>query len=664
MSAKHQELVGLIWSVADLLRGDYRQSDYGKVILPFTVLRRLDCVAPTPSAEVLAEMDEFKEMGIQRYEHRLEERMGTPLFKKSVTTYAEAVKDPKLIGGTLPRYVKNFSVKAVEILESYDFFSQIERLDDIGLLYQVAQKFTEIDLHTRTVDNHQMGYIFEDLIRRFSEISNDTAGEHFTPREVVRLMVNLLLLPDKESLAGRGERDGVVKRIFDPACGTGGMLAEAHDQILRMNSDATITMYGQELNPESYAICLSDMILKGQTADNIKLGNSISNDKHEGRTFDYLLANPPFGVEWKKVKRFVEKERNDGFEGRFGAGLPRVNDGSLLFLQHMLHKMKPAPDGGSRIGIVFNGSPLFTGGAESGESNIRRWILENDWLEAVVALPDQLFYNTGIATYFWILTNRKEKSKAGKVILFDARDHSVKMRKSLGDKRKVITEEQIAELTSAYKAALHVALDSKHPMHSKIKVVDRSSFGYQRITIERPLRLIFSATQSSIDQLAQTKALVGRESSHVLLEALRSLIGAGPYKSKVEFAGVLADACNAAGLGKLPASVEKAVWAAVSCPDPDGEVQRDRKGNVLPDPDLREFDTVALDTDVDEYLQREVHPLNPNAWVDHEKTKIGYEIPFMRYFFDFKKLRSVVEIDTELRQTEDEIQLLLKEIMS
>jgi type I restriction enzyme M protein len=603
-------------------------------------------------------------MGIQRYEHRLEEAMGNPLFKKSTATYEEAVEDPASIGKTLPQYVKSFSSKAVEILESYDFLSQIKRLDDIGLLHQVAQKFTEVDLHPNTVDNHQMGYIFEDLIRRFSEISNDTAGEHFTPREVVRLMVNLLLVPDEESLTGEGERDGIVKRIFDPACGTGGMLAEAHDQILRMNPDATITVHGQELNPESYAICLSDMILKGQTADNIKLGNSISDDKHKGRTFDYLLANPPFGVEWKKVKSFVEKERNDGFKGRFGAGLPRVNDGSLLFLQHMLHKMKPARDGGSRIGIVFNGSPLFTGGAESGESNIRKWILEHDWLEAVVALPDQLFYNTGIATYFWILTNRKEKAKKGKVILFDARDHSVKMRKSLGDKRKLITGEQIEELSSAYKAALSISLDSKHPMHSKIQVLDSTDFGYKRITIERPLKLIFDVSSSGIDQLAHAKALAGYESSPVLLEALRSLIGAGPYRKKVDFAGVLANTLNAAGVGKLPASVEKAVWGAVSCPDPAGEVQRDRLGNILPDPDLREFDTIALDADADEYLKLEVRPLIPDAWIDHEKTKVGYEIPFMRYFFDFKQLRSVVEIDADLKHTEDEIQLLLKEITS
>ncbi|MDQ0833676.1 type I restriction enzyme M protein [Streptomyces achromogenes] len=662
MSAKHQELVGLIWSVADLLRGDYRQSEYGKVILPFTVLRRLDCVAPKPEPELLAVIDEYEEMGIQRYEHRLEERMGYPLFKKTTTTYQEAVKDAESIGEKLPQYVKSFSSKAVEILESYDFLSQIARLDELGLLYQVAHKFAEIDLHPKTVDNHQMGYIFEDLIRRFSEISNDTAGEHFTPREVVRLMVNLLLVPDEESLTGEDQRDGVVKRIFDPACGTGGMLAEAHDQILRMNPDATITVYGQELNPESYAICLSDMILKGQTADNIKLGNSISNDEHLGKTFDYILANPPFGVEWKKVKSFVEKEQREGYEGRFGAGLPRVNDGSLLFLQHMLHKMKPVRDGGSRIGIVFNGSPLFSGGAESGESNIRRWILEHDWLEAVVALPDQLFYNTGIATYFWILTNRKENAKKDRVILFDARDHSVKMRRSLGEKRKLITEEQIEELTKAYESALEVSVDPAHPMRDKIKVVGRAEFGYQRITIERPLRLIFEVRDSSVDELAHVKSLAGYEPSKTLFNALRALIGSGPFGKKVEFAGVLAETLNNAGLGKLPKSVEKAVWGAVSRPDPKGEIQRDRMGSILPDPDLREFDNIPLGADAHEYLQREVHPLSPDAWIDHEKTKIGYEIPFTRYFFEFKAMRSVDEIDADLRQVEDEIQLLLKEI--
>ncbi|WP_406354221.1 N-6 DNA methylase [Streptomyces sp. NBC_00658] len=657
MSTKHQELVGFIWSVADLLRGDYRQSEYGKVILPFTVLRRLDCVLKETKGKVLEAKEELEAKGIQN-PRNLAKAAGHTFFNKSELTYEIAVRDPDQVAKFLKEYVRDFSTNAFDILDKYDFLGQIDRLDKAGLLYQVAGKFADIDLHPDVVDNHQMGYIFEDLIRRFSEVSNETAGEHFTPREVVRLMVNLLMVPDEEALA----QPGVVKRILDPACGTGGILAEAQDHILRSNRDATITVFGQELNPESYAICRSDMMIKGQSAENIELGNSFNDDQHKHRKFDYLLANPPFGVEWKKVKDDVEDEAERGYAGRFGAGLPRINDGSLLFLQHMLDKMKPVEDGGSRIAIVFNGSPLFSGPAESGESNIRRWILQNDWLEAVVALPDQLFYNTGISTYFWILSNRKESDNEGKVILFDARDYWAKMPKSLGDKRKRITDEQIAELTEAYRSALTIANQSEHPLHDKVKVFKKSHFGYRRITIERPLKLRFEVTEEAIAELEDSKPMAKFEARETLIQALRTLIGIAPVRKKVEYVGKLKDAYLKAGVGKLPAALDKAVWAAVSVADPAGEVQLDRKGSPLPDPDLRENDNIPLDKDINTYLEHEVLPLAHDAWVDHEKTKIGYEIPFTRYFYTYRIPRPLDEIDGDLKALENEIQQLLGEV--
>ena len=481
MSSKHQELVSFIWSVADLLRGDYRRSEYGKVILPFTVLRRLDCVLAPTRAAVLERKAKLEQQGIQNM-GMLTRTSGYSFYNTGRLDFQASVRDQDNVARNLGSYVAGFSPNAREIFESYEFATMLSRLDNAGLAYQVGSKFAEIDLRPDAVDNHQMGYAFEELIRKFSEESNETAGEHFTPREVIKLMVNLLLAPDTDDLT----TPGVVKTVLDPACGTGGMLTAAEEFILDHNPDATVKVYGQELNAESYAICRSDMMIKGEDAENIKFGNSFSHDKHTGSRFHYLLANPPFGVEWKKVRDDVEREAGIGYAGRFGAGLPRINDGSLLFLQHMIHHMKRPDEGGSRLAIVFNGSPLFTGAAESGESNIRRWILENDWLEAVVALPDQLFYNTGISTYFWILTNRKAPEHKSKVVLLDAREHWAKMRKSLGDKRKYVTDAQIAELTTLYGEASTAAADPDHPLHGKVKIFATTDFGYQRITVERP----------------------------------------------------------------------------------------------------------------------------------------------------------------------------------
>ena len=467
---------GFIWSVADLLRGDYKQSEYGKIILPLTVLRRLDCVLEPTKAAVLARAEALKGR-VENVEPVLCAVAHQSFYNISQLDFRRLLGDPAQVAGNLRAYIAGFSPGAREVLDKFDFDTQITRLARADLLYLVVSRFAEVDLHPDTVSNLEMGYLYEELIRRFSELSNETAGEHFTPREVIRLMVNLLFAEDDRLLTGTG----VIKTLYDPACGTGGMLSVAEDHLRSLNPSARLEVFGQELNDETYAICRSDMMLKGQDASHIVCGNSFSDDGHKAGRFDYMLANPPFGVEWKKVEDAVRREaETQGFSGRFGAGLPRINDGSFLFLQHMVSKMKPVSEGGSRLAIVFNGSPLFTGAAGSGESEIRRWLIENDWLEAIVALPDQLFYNTGISTYFWVLTNRKRPERRGKVQLIDARDYWVKMRRSLGDKRKEISADQIAEITRLY---------ADFTEGERVKIMPNESFGFQRITVERPLRL-------------------------------------------------------------------------------------------------------------------------------------------------------------------------------
>ncbi|MEU8130021.1 class I SAM-dependent DNA methyltransferase [Micromonospora sp. NPDC049049] len=651
MSTKHQELANFIWSVADLLRGDYKQSEYGRVVLPLTVLRRLDCVLEPTKDAVLARHAQLKDMGVQNMDPVLRKTAGLSFYNTSEMSFRKLLGDQDHVALNLRAYIGGFSPGAVDVLEKYGFDTQISRLAEAGLLYQVVAKFADIDLHPDVVSNHQMGYVFEELIRRFSEISNETAGEHFTPREVIKLMVNLLLAPDEDHLI----TPGIVRKVYDPACGTGGMLSEAQDHIQEHNPHATVEVYGQELNGETYAICRSDMMLKGGDPTKIAYGNSFSQDGHETERFDYMLANPPFGVEWKKVEAFIKAEHARGHAGRFGAGLPRINDGSLLFLQHMISKMKRPEDGGSRLAIVFNGSPLFTGAAGSGESEIRRWILENDLLEGIVALPDQLFYNTGISTYFWILTNRKDPARKRQVVLLDGRDYWTKMRKGLGEKRKQITEEQIAELTRAYVEALSIADDPEHPQHAKVKVFKTTDFGYQRITVERPLRLRFEVTEETVALLGEAKGMLKYAERESLLAAAKSLIGTS--------SGARADfAMKLNGLGKLPAAVEKAVWEAFSVSDPEGEMQIDRKGNPLPDPDLRDNENVPLDEDTYNYLKREVLPHVSDAWIDESKTKIGYEIPLTRHFYIYKPPRPLLEIDAEIKALEAEIQAILSDV--
>lgn len=659
-SSKHTELANHAWSVADLLRGDYKQSDYGKVILPFTVLRRLECVL-APTREKVAEIaEQHKDSGINP-DRFLRRASGHSFYNRSRLTLKKIAEDPQSAAMNLQVYVGAFSDNAQGVLERFEFAQQIKRLDSAGLLYKVIGKFTDLDLRPEIVPNHNMGYIFEELIRRFAEQSNETAGEHFTPREVIQLMVRLLVAPDGDAL----QLPGAVRTVLDPACGTGGMLSAMDDLITELNPDATVEVYGQELNPESWAICRSDLMIKGQDPENIAFGNSFSDDGHARKTFDYMLANPPFGVEWKKVKDEVEHEHKAlGEAGRFGAGLPRINDGSLLFLQHMISKMKPVDvngGGGSRLAIVFNGSPLFTGAAGSGESEIRRWILENDWLEGIVALPDQLFYNTGISTYFWILTNRKSPDHKGKVVLLDARDQWQKMRKSLGDKRKQLGSDHIATVVKLYGEALAVADNTEHPLHGKVKVFRNEDFGYQRITVERPLKLRFEVTEETLAALAASKPIQKLPQAAALADAFKSLMGT-TWGTKQEAWLALKDAVVQAG-GTWPtgAPFNKALREVVGVRDPEGEVQL-VKGQPEPDGELRDYENVPLGGDVEEYMKREVHPHVPDTWIDHTKTKIGYEIPFARRFYVYEPPRPLAEIDAELKALEAEIEGLLGEV--
>lgn len=647
--ASHQELVGFVWSVADLLRGDYKQSEYGRVVLPFVVLRRLDCVLEPTKRAVLKKASELEGKGMDP-DPLLRRASQMSFYNTSPLDMTGLLADPDNLAANLRTYISAFSPGAVDVLEKYGFDAQIGRLDEAGLLYPVVAKFTSIDLHPDKVSNTQMGYVFEDLIHRFSEMSNETAGEHFTPREVVRLMVNILFAEDTEVLTTKG----IIRTLYDPACGTGGMLSVAEEYLRELNPDARLEVFGQELNGETYAICRSDMMLKGQDPSHIVFGNSFTADGHEFLRADYMLANPPFGVDWKKVEKAVRDESELlGMSGRFGAGLPRINDGSFLFLQHMIAKMKPAAQGGSRLAIVFNGSPLFTGAAGSGESEIRRWILENDWLEAIVALPDQLFYNTGISTYFWVLSNRKAPERTGKVVLVDAREQFVKMKKSLGAKRNEISPEQIAHITRLCADGLEIAAEPADPDHELVKVFSTIDFGYQRVTVERPLRLRYMVTSSTLDEVmgSASWSKLSQEEQLKVADALDEMM---PFDSfdRAEMEKHL----KAAG---LPKAITKAVWDAISVRDESAPPVADKKGSFEPDPELRDYENVPLGEAIEDYIAREVLPYVPEAWVDESKTKVGYEVPFTRYFYRPDPLRTLSEVDADLAAAERELRQAL-----
>jgi len=666
-NGKIKELANFIWSIADLLRGDYKQSDYGKIILPFTVLRRLDCVLKPTKQKVLDYLPKLKSMKIKNTEPMLNKEAGFNFHNKSKLDFEKLKADPDNIAANLRNYINGFSAGGREIIEYFSFNDQITRLDEANLLFLVASRFSEVDLHPDNISGIEMGYVFEELIRKFSELSNETAGEHFTPREVIRLMVNLLFLNDKEILT----KKGIVKTMYDPACGTGGMLSVTEDYLRDLNPRARLEVFGQEVNPESYAICKSDMLIKGQNTANIKFGNSFTMDGLEGDRFDYMLSNPPFGVEWKKVQTHIKKEHDTkGFGGRFGAGLPRISDGSFLFLQHMISKMKPS-NNGTRLGIVFNGSPLFSGGAGSGESEIRKWIIENDMLEAIIAMPDQLFYNTGIFTYIWILTNRKPPERKGKIQVVNAVSFFEKMSRSLGNKRNEISDKQIDEITGIY---------GDFEEGDFCKIFDNEDFGYNRITVERPLRLNFRTSKERIALLENEKTFLnlsrpkkkgkagvkqkeeGEKLQQKILDMLKSMDGSVIYKNRENFEKALKEHCKKYGLS-LPATIQKAVLKALSEQDETADICLDKKGNFEPDTALRDNENVPLKENIREYFDREVLPHVPDAWIDESKTVKGYEINITKYFYKYKPLRSLEEIRTEILELELQTQGLMNEVV-
>jgi type I restriction enzyme M protein len=658
------EKVAFIWSVADLLRGPYKPHQYGRVILPLTVLRRLDCVLEPTKAKVLEKHAALKDSKIKEPEPILNKVAGHAFHNTSKLNFQKLKGEPDKAAQNLSHYIKSFSSKARQIFEYFEFEKEIAKLDESDRLYLVIGKFADIDLHPDAVPNHDMGLIFEDLIRRFNEASNETAGDHFTPREVIRLMVNLLFTPDSQILRTRG----IVKTLYDPACGTGGMLSVAEEHLRDLNPDARLEVFGQDYNNEAFAICCSDMMIKAQNPENIKFGDSFTQDGLPGSRFDYLLANPPFGVEWKPQADVIEKEHDElAFKGRFGAGLPRINDGSLLFIMHMISKMKPE---GSRLAIVFNGSPLFTGDAGSGESEIRRWIIESDWLEAIVALPPEMFYNTGISTYIWILTNRKRKERRGKVQLINAVDLFVKMRKSLGNKRNELSNGNIAETVELY---------GDVTKNGRSKVFDNEDFGYHQITVERPLRLAFQVTQERIDafkleaafqKLATTKKKgkqgqqeieEGQKTQAEIVATLEGMAGPKVDLNRPDFEKRLEKAASKADL-KLSAPVKKAILNTMSLRDEAAEICVDEDGNPEPDTDLRDYENVPLTEDIHAYFVREVKPHVPDAWIDESKTKVGYEIPFNRHFYKYTPPRPLEEIKAEIKTTEQDIMKLLAEV--
>jgi type I restriction enzyme M protein len=671
----HSEIVSFIWSVADLIRDTFKRGKYQDVILPLTVLRRLDCVLEPSKADVLARYNAYKDR-LDNLAPLLCSASGFAFYNTSLYDFERLLADSTNLADNLRNYIRGFSPNMRDVLEKFDFNNTIARLDEAGLLFLVLERFKNIDLHPDKITNHDMGYIFEELIRKFNEALNENPGEHFTPREVIRLMVNLLLAQDEPML----QRAHLVRTVYDPCCGTGGMLTIAKERILELNPQAEVHLYGQEVNPETYAVCKSDLYIKsedGRDADNIAFGTVLGDDKHAGQRFDYLLANPPYGKDWKRDQEAVLKEA-ERLNSRFGAGTPRISDGQLLFLQHMLSRMHPPQAGGSRVAIVMNGSPLFTGDAGSGESDIRRWILENDWLETIVALPEQLFYNTGIATYIWVLSNRKEARRRGKVQLIDGTSYWRPMRKSLGDKRREISPEQIAQLTA-------IALAFEEGEHSKI--FKSSNFGYRKITIERPLRLNFQASPERLERLKAERALAalaesqkkdqdraraeieaGRKVQQQLMAALETL-PATCYPSRQEFEQVLNRALVAARLKPSPA-VKKAILTALGERDESAEICRDGQGQPEADPQLRDTENVPLAEDICAYFEREVKPHVPDAWInsdyrddqDGQVGRVGYEINFNRYFYQYQPPRTLAEIEAEIKQLEGEILTMLREV--
>ena len=725
----HEELKATIWDIANRLRGPYRPPQYRLVMLPLVALRRLDCVLEPTKTKVLREHKKLVAQGmpeeamVKLLSKAADPKRKQPLYNTSPYTFASLLDDAENIAPNLVAYIRGFSPTARMIFERFKFGDQVEKLDASNRLYAIVKAIADVDLHPVKIDNLQMGYLFEHLVMRFNEQANEEAGDHFTPREVIRLMANLIYTGEQDVY-----KPGIFRTIYDPACGTGGMLSESEKYIFAQNQKANLALHGQEYNDESWAICCSDMLIKDEETSSIVLGDTLgdgkTHDGFEGRHFHYMLANPPFGVEWKDQKTVVEREHKSlGFSGRFGAGLPAIIDGSLLFLQHMISKMHPYADGdddkpGSKIAIVFNGSPLFSGDAGSGPSNIRRWIIENDWLDAIVALPDQLFYNTGIFTYVWLVTNKKPKERRGKVQLVDGTRFFVKMteseyRKALNNKRNLITEEQISRLTRVYGnykdgETAKVQIDGEAEERVISRIFENREFGFLKVTVERPLRMNFEATTDRIARLDDQTAFAdlatsrkrkdgaaakkeieqGLAQQEAIRKVLKPLARKGRYLDRAKFEADLNAAAAKAGI-KLSAELKKPIFAALGERDPQAEICRNAKRQPEPDSELRDTENIPLPVGttlplpmdfgpdkpndllvtafkegIDAYIAREVLPHVPDAWVDYKKTKVGYEIPLNRQFYVYRPPRPLGEIETDITKLEGEIAGLLKGLVS
>ncbi len=726
LTERHKAIAGTIWEIANRLRGPYRPPQYRLVMLPMVVLRRLDCVLEPTKTAVLAEHKRLiaaktPENAIPRLLSRVvDKQRRQPLYNVSAYTFARLLDDSENIAPNLVAYINGFSDTARKIFERFKFGEQIEKLDASNRLFNIVKAMAgpEVDLHPNVISNLEMGYVFEHLVMRFNEQANEEAGDHFTPREVIRLMTHLVYTGEEEVY-----RPGVYREIYDPACGTGGMLSVSEETIRAGNKAANLGLYGQEYNDESWAICCSDMLIKDEETDHIILGDTLGDGKtrdgFQGDKFHYMLANPPFGVEWKDQQKAVTKEHEElGFGGRFGAGLPAINDGSFLFLQHMISKMHFFEEGnedepGSKIAIVFNGSPLFSGDAGSGPSNIRRWIIENDWLDAIVALPDQLFYNTGIFTYVWLVTNRKLPDRRGKVQLIDGTRFFAKMKKSLNNKRNELSDDQIRRLTEVYGhfrdgETERVQIDGAPETRVVSRIFENREFGLLKVTVERPLRMNFEATRERIARLDEQSAFEGlavskkRKDAKVAAaeeaagreeqEAIRTLVGTlarkGRYTNRDAFERDLDAAAKRKGM-KLLGPIKKAIFSALGERDPNADICTDGKGRPEPDSELRDTENIplpkgttlplpmtfgpdapndslvrAMKEAIDAYVAAEVLPHVPDAWVDYAKTKVGYEIPVTRHFYVYKPPRPLQEIEADITLLEGEIAGLLQGLVA
>lgn len=640
--------VNFIWNIAESLRGPFKPSEYGSVVLPFTVLRRLDAVLAETRLEVTNVAKATEHLPDVLRDMRLTEASGHQFYNTSPFDLAKLVADPQDLRVNISAYLAGFSENVRDIFDRFEFDKTLNKLADKNKLYAVTEKFAQADFHPNTVSNIDMGLVFEELIRWANERSNETAGDHYTPREVIALMVELLFALDDDALS----KPGVVRSIYDPTAGTGGMLSVADEYLRRMNPKINLSLYGQDYNDASYAICKADMVIKGQDVDNIALGDTLTEDAFDDKKFDYGLSNPPFGVDWKDQRAFVDEEHAKlGFNGRFGPGTPAVSDGAMLFLLHLVSKMRKREDGGSRVAIVLNGSPLFSGGAGGGESNIRKWLLDNDLVEAIIGLPKDMFYNTGISTYVWVLTNRKTDERRGRVQLIDGRELFTKLRKGLGSKRNELSTENIATLVQLYAGF-------EESDHSKI--FRNEDFLYRTITVERPLQLNWQATPERIDAVFEARAIqkLSEADAILLRETLETLDPDTVWKSRPDFQKELKKSAGVAGL-TMNGPLLKAVTLELGERDDTAEICRDAKGNVEPDGSLRDSENVPWTEDVDDYVAREVLPYAEGAWVDHTKTKEGAEIPFTRHFYQYVPPRSLEEIDRDLEAVMDELRAML-----